>query len=288
MEAKGVQSVTPRLRSDEHDMSPRPWIENDNFSAGYLQRRMHLLPRQGDREPWIMSQDYFKDRETLPLADLDDGTLQEEKLLTTAPRVQPPRFFPTRWIEDFLISFDPDTTKSYHDYLTVRWAVRIMPGISPRTLRRAFDNLVARHEPLRLRFVQTNGGWKSEVLAEHPLGLIVEDFGAMSKDEQQAIVTERVRRPLTALSDALFEMRLLRFERSGDVLMMRANHAIIDGFSVGLLIEELLKHIVGVPVGPPPLSYGEFVAFQQKKARDLSGARAQISGMTCCCRRHRN
>lgn len=75
MDVKGAQSVVPRLKSDEQDMPARPWIETENFSAGYIQRRMHLLPKQGDREPWIMTQDYFKDRESLPQADLEDGTL---------------------------------------------------------------------------------------------------------------------------------------------------------------------------------------------------------------------
>ncbi|MFK7835974.1 MAG: flavin-containing monooxygenase [Sulfitobacter sp.] len=75
METKAVHSVTPRLKPDEQNMTPRPWIENENFSAGYIQRRMHLLPKQGDHEPWIMTQDYFIDRKTLPAADLEDGTL---------------------------------------------------------------------------------------------------------------------------------------------------------------------------------------------------------------------
>lgn len=75
MDSKGAQSVIPRLTADQQDMTPRPWIEAENFSAGYIQRRMHLLPKQGDREPWIMTQDYFKDCKTLPAADLDDGTL---------------------------------------------------------------------------------------------------------------------------------------------------------------------------------------------------------------------
>jgi cation diffusion facilitator CzcD-associated flavoprotein CzcO len=75
MEAHGLGSVIPRLRADETEMVARPWIEAENFSAGYIQRRMHLLPKQGDRDPWIMSQDYFKDRDTLPAADFEDGTL---------------------------------------------------------------------------------------------------------------------------------------------------------------------------------------------------------------------
>lgn len=72
---KNVRSAVPWLNPDEQDMPTRPLIESANFSAGYIHRRMHHLPKQGDREPWIMSQDYFKVRKSLPLADLEDGTL---------------------------------------------------------------------------------------------------------------------------------------------------------------------------------------------------------------------
>jgi hypothetical protein len=36
---------------------------------------MHLLPSQGSNEPWRHTQDYWADREALPVADLDDGAL---------------------------------------------------------------------------------------------------------------------------------------------------------------------------------------------------------------------
>ncbi|MDO8860809.1 NAD(P)/FAD-dependent oxidoreductase [Haliea sp. E1-2-M8] len=73
MDRKGLEQVTPTLRSDELDMPARPWIEG--FSAGYLQRVMHLLPRQGDREPWLNPQDYGSDRKILPAVSLEDGSL---------------------------------------------------------------------------------------------------------------------------------------------------------------------------------------------------------------------
>ncbi|MEP5730649.1 MAG: NAD(P)/FAD-dependent oxidoreductase [Sulfitobacter sp.] len=76
METIGAGAVTPRLRPDDLTMTTRPWIDSENFSAGYIKRRLHLLPQQGDREPWIMTQDYFKDRVSLPAADFEDGTLE--------------------------------------------------------------------------------------------------------------------------------------------------------------------------------------------------------------------
>jgi len=75
MDAKGVQQVTPELRAQDRGMNARPYIDPENFNAGYIQRSLSILPKQGDKQPWVMTQDYFSDRVTLPAADLDDGTL---------------------------------------------------------------------------------------------------------------------------------------------------------------------------------------------------------------------
>ena len=75
MAAKDAVVVTPQLRPQDQDMPKRPWIDPENFNAGYLMRSMHLLPKQGDREPWIFSQDYQIEKDEIPAADLEDGTL---------------------------------------------------------------------------------------------------------------------------------------------------------------------------------------------------------------------
>lgn len=75
MDEKGVQAVTPQLRPDEQDMKPRLLVEPENFSAGYIQRSIARFPKQGDREPWIFSQDYDQEKTEIPQADLEDGTL---------------------------------------------------------------------------------------------------------------------------------------------------------------------------------------------------------------------
>ena len=75
MQVKGATVVTPELRDEDQDMPARPFIESENFNAGYLMRKMHVMPKQGDREPWIFSQNYYHEKETIPAADLEDGTL---------------------------------------------------------------------------------------------------------------------------------------------------------------------------------------------------------------------
>ena len=46
-----------------------------DLSSGYIQRAAALLPRQGQRKPWRMNQDYLKDLFALRFSGLDDGDL---------------------------------------------------------------------------------------------------------------------------------------------------------------------------------------------------------------------
>jgi cation diffusion facilitator CzcD-associated flavoprotein CzcO len=75
MDAKGACVVVPALRPDDVDMQLHPWITEENFNPGYLQRGIHLLPKQGDREPWLHTQDYWSEKDIMPSIDLDDGAL---------------------------------------------------------------------------------------------------------------------------------------------------------------------------------------------------------------------
>jgi cation diffusion facilitator CzcD-associated flavoprotein CzcO len=75
MEAKGATMVVPTLRPEDADMQLRPWSDPENFNAGYVLRSQHVLFKQGDREPWTHMIEHEEEQETLPKADLDDGSL---------------------------------------------------------------------------------------------------------------------------------------------------------------------------------------------------------------------
>jgi hypothetical protein len=47
-----------------------------DFESGYVQRMVHTLPRQGDRAPWALRQNYLYDALALRTAKLDDGVLR--------------------------------------------------------------------------------------------------------------------------------------------------------------------------------------------------------------------
>ncbi len=75
MAGRGATVVTPELRAEDRDMPALPFVDPENFNAGYLMRSMHLMPKQGDHAPWTFSQDYYAEKDEIPTADLEDGTL---------------------------------------------------------------------------------------------------------------------------------------------------------------------------------------------------------------------
>ena len=54
-------------------MMAKPWIEN--FSAGYIQRSLDLMPKQGEEDPWRNTQNYALDKKIIRDAPLEDGVM---------------------------------------------------------------------------------------------------------------------------------------------------------------------------------------------------------------------
>ncbi|HVA43670.1 MAG TPA: NAD(P)/FAD-dependent oxidoreductase [Acidimicrobiales bacterium] len=75
MDGRGSTMVVPAVRPDEAGMDLGPWVDPDNFNPGYLTRSLHLMPKQGDRDPWRLLHEYSVEKDLLPHADLEDGTL---------------------------------------------------------------------------------------------------------------------------------------------------------------------------------------------------------------------
>ena len=64
----------------------RPLLD---LSSGYVQRALDLFPRQGDRAPWIVRQNYLRDVVTTPRADVTRDMAFRRRAVTT-PREEIP------------------------------------------------------------------------------------------------------------------------------------------------------------------------------------------------------
>lgn len=75
MDEEGVSVCTPTLREKDQTMDVRSWVDDEEFSAGYLQRRKHLMPKRGSNEPWTFSGDYYIEKDELPQVSMDEDVL---------------------------------------------------------------------------------------------------------------------------------------------------------------------------------------------------------------------
>ncbi|MGY1731485.1 flavin-containing monooxygenase [Geodermatophilus sp. SYSU D01045] len=82
MDERGLDTARP-VPADP-DMPTRPFLD---FAAGYIQRAVDRLPRQGDRMPWLTSMDYHSDVKLLRADSVVDPEL---RLTRAADRVAPP------------------------------------------------------------------------------------------------------------------------------------------------------------------------------------------------------
>jgi cation diffusion facilitator CzcD-associated flavoprotein CzcO len=70
MDRKGYGAATPVAGPD---VKPVPFLD---FTSGYVRRALDTLPKQGDRKPWRLNQNYALDTLALKLGRVEDGTLR--------------------------------------------------------------------------------------------------------------------------------------------------------------------------------------------------------------------
>ncbi len=71
MDKKGALVANPHL--DDPDMPRLPFV--DDFSSGYFARSFDKLPKNGDRHPWRVLQNYAAEKKILTKDPVDDGVL---------------------------------------------------------------------------------------------------------------------------------------------------------------------------------------------------------------------
>lgn len=73
MDALGARRVEVAFRPEDEGMALKPWIDSDNFNPGYLMRGLDRMPRRGDKPEWMHNQDYWREKDEIPVIDLDGG-----------------------------------------------------------------------------------------------------------------------------------------------------------------------------------------------------------------------
>jgi amino acid adenylation domain-containing protein/non-ribosomal peptide synthase protein (TIGR01720 family)/FkbM family methyltransferase len=131
-------------------------------------------------------------------------------------------------------------------------------------LRKVVTALIEHHDALRLRFEQTEQGWKQrysgqEAVAETPVEVI-----EISEGEIEAACDE-VQRSMKFETGGLFHVVLFQTETTQRLLLV-AHHLVIDGVSWRILLEDIARGLdqaereIAIDFGSKTTSYREWAA----------------------------
>jgi amino acid adenylation domain-containing protein len=150
-------------------------------------------------------------------------------------------------------------------------AVRLRGALDVDALAAALTKLVERHEILRTRFVELDGEPKQVVDPAGPVPLPVTEI-----DEVAPFLEAR---PIDLAAGPVFAAALGRLAENDHVLVLSAHHIVLDGWSEGILAEELRDLYAGVELAPLPVQYADVATWSQPSDADVEFWRTQLSGV---------
>ncbi|APO50849.1 non-ribosomal peptide synthetase [Bradyrhizobium diazoefficiens] len=148
------------------------------------------------------------------------------------------------------------------------FAFRLQGPLDPATLAQAFGDIVRRHESLRTAFGWSGGEPVSRIATPSELGpvLTVEVIGdgrphnnkrrqALELRKIDLLIEQETYTPFDTARPPLLRARLLQLHADDHVLLLTLHHAVADGWSIGVLFEELSSRyaaLAGRPSAPLP------------------------------------
>jgi len=173
-------------------------------------------------------------------------------------------------------------------------AVRLEGDLDVGALRRALSEMVRRHESLRTVFAESDGSPLQVILPPSPVALEVTDLSGLDEEEREAeagrLAAEEAQTPFDLSTGPLLRAALIRISDSEHVFLLTMHHIVSDGWSLGVLIEEvgaLYEAYVRGEESPLPeleVQYADYAAWQrgwlqgEVLERQLSYWREQLSG----------
>ncbi|MEU3539964.1 non-ribosomal peptide synthetase [Streptomyces paromomycinus] len=180
----------------------------------------------------------------------------------------------------------------------VHTALRLRGDLDTGALRTALAGLAARHEPLRATVVTRDGEPAMRVAPADgfTVPLDVRDLTALTGEalerEQERLLAEETARPFDLAAGPLLRVLLVRRTARDHVLALGAHHVATDGWSTGLITDELSALYRAAREGTPaeleplPVRYGDYAVWQrgeEQRARlegQLAHWRDRLAGLT--------
>jgi amino acid adenylation domain-containing protein len=170
----------------------------------------------------------------------------------------------------FIDQLDHAASAAYH----IPAALKLQGKLDRAALDATLDQLVARHESLRTRFVLQNGE-PVQMIDPAGIGMVLRehDLRALAGHEQEAAVVrlaaDEAWAPFDLATGPLVRARLLVLAPEEHVLLVTQHHIVSDGWSIGILVREVSALYTAFsqglpdPLAPPALQYADYAVWQR-------------------------
>ncbi|MFP2964241.1 condensation domain-containing protein, partial [Myxococcus sp. 1LA] len=204
---------------------------------------------------------------------IDESRGTEAAVVRAPPLMRAPRSaaIPLSFAQQrlwFLDQLEPG--RSFYNVPSV---VKLTGRLEPEALESSFRELVRRHESLRTTFRET-GGEPVQVIASEPLQSFQQvDFSGLATDRDTSVqrwVEEEIQRPFNLAAGPLLRATLLKVEEEEHVLVLVMHHIVSDGWSMGILVRELVALYEAYSQGREssltelPVQYADYSVWQRE------------------------
>ena len=170
------------------------------------------------------------------------------------------------WFLDQLVPNNP--------FYNVPAALRLTGSLNLTALQQTFNEIVRRHEALRTTLAVVSGQPVQRIAAAFHLPINVLDLRNLPQESRQTeanrLTAQEAQRSFNLSNDLLLRVTLLQLDDAEYLLMLNMHHIVSDGWSIGVLIQELGALYTAFasekPSPLPPLSiqYADFAKWQRE------------------------
>ncbi len=148
--------------------------------------------------------------------------------------------------------------------------LRVAGLLNVEALQQSVNKIIRRHEILRTTFPAVDGKPLQVIFPSLAMNIPVLDLQGLEESEVQQIVTKEARQPFDLSNGPLLRVTLLRLGPESHVLVLIMHHIITDGWSMGILIQELSSLYQTFTLSSPlllpelPIQYADFAVWQRQ------------------------
>jgi acyl-CoA synthetase (AMP-forming)/AMP-acid ligase II/acyl carrier protein len=159
-------------------------------------------------------------------------------------------------------------------FLNILYALRLNSSVEVGVLERSINEIVRRHKILRTTFPIKDNGYVPVVARQLTVPLKFDDLRGSPKSKMQTVAHRLIGEEALHLFDLargpLLRTRLLRLAEREHLLLITMHQVICDGWSLGVLVEELTAvydaFFAGrqTPLAPLAIQYTDFAHWQRQ------------------------